>query len=59
VQTATLDLALDRLGLPWKGSFEVEDLLTGTRYPWKDQWNYVALNPDVMPAHIFRIVSPS
>ena len=59
VQTATLDLALDRLGLPWKGSFEVEDLLTGTRYPWKDQWNYVALNPAVMPAHIFRIVSPS
>jgi len=58
VQTATLDLALDRLGLPWKGSFEVEDLLTSVRYPWKDQWNYIALKPETT-AHIFRIVRPS
>jgi starch synthase (maltosyl-transferring) len=55
-QTAWLDLRLDKLGLPWKGSFEVEDLLTGTTYTWKDQWNYVALRPEVMPAHIFRII---
>jgi starch synthase (maltosyl-transferring) len=51
-----IDLALDKLGLPWQGSFEVEDLLTGARYQWHDQWNYVALNPGVMPAHVFRIV---
>ena len=49
-------LASDKLGLPWQGSFEVEDLLTGARYHWKDQWNFVSLNPSVMPAHIFRIV---
>ena len=53
-----INLSLDRLGLPWRGSFEVEDLLTGTTYPWKDQWNYVSLNPRVMPAHVFR-VSPA
>jgi starch synthase (maltosyl-transferring) len=51
-----VNLAMDRLGLPWQGSFDVEDLLTGTRYHWKDQWNFVSLNPSVMPAHIFRIV---
>jgi starch synthase (maltosyl-transferring) len=55
-QTAWLDLQLDKLGLPWKGSFLVEDLLTGNRYQWKDQWNYVALRPWEMPAHVFRIV---
>lgn len=55
-QTGWLDLRLDKLGLPWQGSFEIEDLLTGTRYTWKDQWNYVALRPWEMPAHIFRIV---
>ncbi|MBB5064744.1 alpha-1,4-glucan--maltose-1-phosphate maltosyltransferase [Granulicella mallensis] len=57
-QAGIIDLALDKLGLPWQGSFEVEDLLTGARYQWHDQWNYVALNPSVMPAHVFRIVRP-
>ena len=51
-----VNLTKDKLGLPWQGSFEVEDLLTGARYHWKDQWNFVSLNPSVMPAHIFRIV---
>jgi starch synthase (maltosyl-transferring) len=54
-QAAWLDLNLAALGLPWKGLFDVEDLLTGAVYHWKDQWNYVALRPDVT-AHIFRIV---
>ncbi|AEU35514.1 alpha-1,4-glucan--maltose-1-phosphate maltosyltransferase [Granulicella mallensis] len=57
-QAGIIDLALDKLGLPWQGNFEVEDLLTGARYQWHDQWNYVALNPSVMPAHVFRIVRP-
>ena len=56
-QAAIIDLALDRLGLPWKGAFEVEDLLTGARYTWHDQWNYVALKPEAT-AHIFRIIHP-
>jgi len=47
---------MDKLGLPWQGLFIVEDLLTGTRYNWQNQWNYVALRPQIMPAHIFRIV---
>jgi starch synthase (maltosyl-transferring) len=51
-----VNLDLSKLGLPWQGSFEVEDLLTGARYQWKDQWNFISLNPKVMPAHIFRIV---
>jgi starch synthase (maltosyl-transferring) len=55
-QTAWLDLKLDELGLPWKGSFIVKDLLTDVSYTWKDQWNYVALRPWEMPAHIFHIM---
>lgn len=57
-QTAWLDLKLDKLGLPWKGSFVVEDLLSGATYEWKDQWNYVALRPSEATAHVFRIVRP-
>ena len=37
-----------RWGCRGKGSFVVEDLLTGTSYTWKDQWNYVALRPSEM-----------
>jgi len=55
-QAATINLDMDKLGLPWQGPFIVEDLLTGTRYNWQNQWNYVALRPQIMPAHIFRIV---
>jgi starch synthase (maltosyl-transferring) len=54
-QFGWVNLSLDKLGLPWTGAFEVEDLLTGARYAWKDQWNYISLNPTVLPAHIFRI----
>ena len=57
-QTAWLDLKLDALGVPWQGSFVVEDLLTGTTYTWNNQWNYVALRPSQMPAHVFRVVRP-
>jgi len=54
-QAATINLDMEKLGLPWQGSFIVEDLLTGARYNWKNQWNYVALRPQITPAHIFRI----
>jgi starch synthase (maltosyl-transferring) len=53
-QAGTIDLNMLALGLPWQGAFEVEDLLTGARFQWRNQWNYVALRPE-MPAHIFRI----
>jgi starch synthase (maltosyl-transferring) len=33
----------------------VEDLLPGAHYQWHDRSNYVALRPNVMPAHIFRV----
>jgi starch synthase (maltosyl-transferring) len=54
-QGGWLDLNLAALGLPWQGFFDVEDLLTGEVYHWKDQWNYVSLKPEVT-AHVFRIV---
>jgi len=54
-QSGIIDLDMMALGLPWQGDFEVEDLLTGARFQWRDQWNYVALRPEV-PAHILRII---
>lgn len=31
------------------------DLLSGDTYTWDQEWNFVQLNPHVMPAHIFTI----
>ncbi len=55
-QAGWIDLDLKRLGIPYNEDFLVEDLLTGVSYKWHDRSNYVALRPDVQPAHIFRIV---
>jgi starch synthase (maltosyl-transferring) len=49
------DLDLEKLGISPGESFLVEDLLSGARYTWRDRRNYVALQPGVQPAHIFRI----
>jgi starch synthase (maltosyl-transferring) len=58
-QTGWIDLNLKQLAIPHSQDFEIEDLLTGIHYHWHDRSNYVALRPDVMPAHIFRIVPPA
>jgi starch synthase (maltosyl-transferring) len=52
-------LDLKQLAVPHNENFEIEDLLTGIHYHWHDRSNYVALRPDVMPAHIFRLIHPS
>lgn len=54
-QAGWIDLNLKALGIDHDETFDVEDLLTGTHYRWHDRSNYVALRPDVMPAHIFRV----
>ena len=58
-QAGWIDLNLKQLAIPHNENFEIEDLLTGVHYQWHDRSNYVALRPDVMPAHIFRLIRPS
>jgi starch synthase (maltosyl-transferring) len=54
-QAGWIDLNLKSLGIAHDETFDVEDLLTGVHYKWHDRSNYVALRPDVMPAHVFRV----
>jgi starch synthase (maltosyl-transferring) len=54
-QAGFLDLPLDVLQLDPHQPFQVHDLLSDARYLWHGPRNYVELNPQVMPAHIFRI----
>jgi starch synthase (maltosyl-transferring) len=55
-QAGWTGLDLGQIGIAAQESFVVEDLLTGNHYTWRDRRNYVALRPDVQPAHIFRVV---
>ena len=54
-QAGWIDLDLKQLGIGHNENFDVEDLLTGTHYRWHDRSNYVALRPQIMPAHVFRV----
>jgi starch synthase (maltosyl-transferring) len=55
VQTAWIDLDLAELGLDARKSYQVHDLLSGARRIWHGPRNFVKLDPNVVPAHIFRI----
>jgi len=54
-QAGWVDLDLKELGIGHDETFDVEDLLTGARYQWRDRSNYVALHPNAIPAHILRV----
>lgn len=54
-QSGFTELDLDALGLVDWRPFEAHDLMTNARYTWRDRWNFVSLNPQRLPAHIFHI----
>jgi starch synthase (maltosyl-transferring) len=56
-EEGTVNLDLDELGISPHEPFVVEDIITGARYTWHGPDNYVRLDPQVEPAHIFRIES--
>ena len=54
-QGAHVKIPLWQLGIDPGASYSVYDLLSGSRYRWQGEWNYVQLNPWEMPAHIFTV----
>jgi starch synthase (maltosyl-transferring) len=54
-QAGWVDLSMEVLGLKPQQSFQVHDLLGEAHYLWHGVQNYVELNPQIMPAHIFRL----
>ena len=57
-QAGWVQVPLAEFGLDPQQPYMVEDLLNGKSYEWQGEWNYIELNPQVTPAHIFRIVIP-
>jgi starch synthase (maltosyl-transferring) len=42
-------------GLDSQQPYQVHELLSNTRYLWQGAHNYVELNPQMIPAHIFQL----
>ena len=53
-QSGWVELPLQDFGLDPGQPFQVEDLLTGSRFEWRGPKNYVELDPH-MPAHVLKI----
>jgi starch synthase (maltosyl-transferring) len=54
-QAGMIDLPLDEFHLDPRQPYQMHDLLTDAKYMWSGPRNYVELNPQRLPAHIFRI----
>jgi starch synthase (maltosyl-transferring) len=54
-QNSHVHVPLEDLGAMDTDTYQVHDLLNDARYIWRGSANYVELNPEVQPAHIFRV----
>jgi starch synthase (maltosyl-transferring) len=54
-QGGIVKLPLWKIGKHEEEPFVVHDLITGAKYSWKGENNYVALDPAILPFHLFRI----
>jgi starch synthase (maltosyl-transferring) len=54
-QAGMIDLPLELFHLNPQQTYQMHDLLTDAKYLWRGPRNYVELNPQRLPAHIFCI----
>jgi len=54
-QNSFVDLPLEQFGIGDGDTYQVHDLLSDARYLWHGRRNYVELDPELQPAHVFRI----
>jgi starch synthase (maltosyl-transferring) len=50
-----VELPLAEMNLDPNQPYQMNDLISGARYLWQGPRNYLELNPQIMPVHIFRI----
>ena len=55
LQSSYVHIPLEEFGPMDAEVYQVHDLLSDARYLWHGPRNFVELNPEVQPAHIFRV----
>src|ERR1051326_1657713 len=46
---------IEEFGQMESDAYQVHDLLSGARYTWRGRQNYIELDPEIQPAHIFLV----
>jgi len=54
-QHSFVDVPIDQFGSIDGDVYQVHDLLSDARYIWRGRRNYVELDPEIQPAHVFRL----
>jgi starch synthase (maltosyl-transferring) len=54
-QHSYVDVPIDQFGQMESDRYQVHDLLSDATYTWRGRRNYVELDPEIQPAHIFRM----
>jgi starch synthase (maltosyl-transferring) len=57
MQHGFVQLPLEAWGLTPHSTIEVLDLLSGERYFWRGEWNYVRLDPQDRVAHVLHVIT--
>jgi starch synthase (maltosyl-transferring) len=55
-QNGWMKVPIHLMGIPFDHSYKVTDLITGNEFIWKDELNFVELNPHNMPVHLLKII---
>jgi len=54
-QHSFVDVPIEQFGSMEGEVYQVHDLLSDARYIWHGRRNYVELDPEIQPAHVFRV----
>ena len=54
-QNSFVDVPIEQFGYIGGDEYRVQDLLSGATYTWRGRRNYVELDPNIQPAHIFLV----
>ena len=54
-QNSFVYVPIESFGQMESDVYQVEDLLSGATYTWHGRRNYVELDPDIQPAHVFLV----
>ena len=55
VQRGWITIPLEEFGIEVHHPYQMHDQISGARYLWNGPRNYVELDPDAVPAHVFRL----
>jgi starch synthase (maltosyl-transferring) len=58
MQNSFVHVPIQEFGQMATDEYQVHDLLNDARYTWRDRKNYVELDPEIQPAHIFLVRRP-